>query len=183
MVTLGSLWLAILLSAVFVWIGSSIVWMLLPHHKKDFAKVPDEEGARQALSGISPGTYMIPHVESHEAMKDADVVSKMKEGPVGYFRIVPSGPPEMGKKLVISFVYYLFVGFLVAYVLSNLLNPGDEYMHVFRFAAVIAWSAYGLAIIQDSVWFGRPWNQAFKHLLDAFFYALLTGGVFGWLWP
>ncbi len=183
MVTLGSLWLAILLSAVFVWIGSAIVWMVLPHHKKDFSKVPNEDEARQALSGISPGAYMIPHAESQAALKDPEIVSKMKEGPVGYLTVVPNGVPAMGGKLVMSFVFYLFVGFIVAYVLSNLLNPGAEYMHVFRFATVIAWLAYGLAIIQDAIWFGRPWNQAFKHLLDAFFYGLLTGGVFGWLWP
>lgn len=183
MISLGSLWLAILLSAVFVWIGSAIVWMVLPHHKKDYAKVPDEEAVRSAMSGIGPGTYMIPHATSPEEFKNPEFVSKMTEGPVGYFTIVPSGPPTMGGKLVMSFAFYLFVSFMVAYLASNFLEPGMEYMRVFRFASVTAWLAYGFAVIQDAVWFGRPWSQTLKHVFDAFIYALLTGGVFGWLWP
>ena len=64
MVTIGALWLPILLSAVFVFIASSVIWMILPHHKGDFQKLPDEEAARAALKNVAPGQYLIPYSSS-----------------------------------------------------------------------------------------------------------------------
>ena len=183
MVTIGSLWLAVLISAVLVWIASAVVWTVLPHHKKDYAVTPDEEAARQALSGISAGTYSIPHATSMESFKDPEFITKMIEGPVGFLTIVSNGTPAMGKKLAMSFGFYIFVGFTVAYLASRSLAPGAEYMFVFQVTSTIAWAAYGFAIIQDGIWFGRPFSHVWKHLFDAFLYGILTGGVFGWLWP
>ena len=53
------LWLPILLSAVVVWIVSAVVWMALPHHKRDFIALADEDGFMDHLrkSGIQPGNY------------------------------------------------------------------------------------------------------------------------------
>ena len=45
----GSLWLPVLVAAAAVWIASAIVWMALPHHKKDFSKLPSEDGVAEAL--------------------------------------------------------------------------------------------------------------------------------------
>jgi hypothetical protein len=42
---------------------------------------------------------------------------------------------------------------------------------------------YGAAHAQESIWSGRSWVVTFKHLFDSVIYALLTAGVFGWLWP
>jgi len=182
MITIGSLWLAIVLSAVFVWIGSAIVWMALPHHKKEFGKLPNEDAVRQAMSGASPGLYSMPHGDA-SSMKDPTFIQKMKEGPNAFVTVVPNGAPAMGGNLVKSFVFYLFVSFMVAYLASNFLPAGMEYLQVFRFAATTAWLAYGLAAVPDAVWFGKPWSSVVKGVLDAFLYGLLTGGVFGWLWP
>jgi hypothetical protein len=33
------------------------------------------------------------------------------------------------------------------------------------------------------VWKQKPWSMTFKHVFDGLVYALLTAGVFGWLWP
>ena len=41
MVTIPSLWLPILLSAVVVWILSAVVWMFMPHRKKEFKGLRD----------------------------------------------------------------------------------------------------------------------------------------------
>ena len=43
--------------------------------------------------------------------------------------------------------------------------------------------AYGFVGFQESIWFGLPGKVAFKHALDGLVYALLTAGIFGWLWP
>ena len=54
--TILSLWMPIVASAVIVWIASAVVWMVLPWHKSDWRPVPDEEATHSALTGIAPGT-------------------------------------------------------------------------------------------------------------------------------
>ena len=43
MTGLPALWLPILLSSVIVFVASSIIHMLLPWHKSDYPKVPNED--------------------------------------------------------------------------------------------------------------------------------------------
>jgi hypothetical protein len=183
MVTIGSLWLAILLSAVLVLIASAFVWMALPHHKNEYARLPDEERVRDVLSGTAPGLYSLPHAASADSMKDPEFLARLKEGPVAFLTVVPSGVPAMGGNIGKSFIYYLVVSFMVAYLAHAFLEPGMPYLQVFRFTAVTAWLAYGFGVVPYSIWFGHPWSSSAKYLLDALLFGLLTGGVFGWLWP
>ena len=57
MVSILSLWLPILVSAVFVFIVSKIIHVFLGYHKSDFGKVSNEDEVMAALrSGrIKPG--------------------------------------------------------------------------------------------------------------------------------
>ena len=184
MVTIGSLWLAILLSAVVVFVLSAIFWTVSPHHKKDFQPLPDEGAALSALrpQNLAPGLYWMPHAEP-QAMKDPAVVEKYKQGPVAILTVMKSGVPGMGKSMALAFVWYLIVGVFVAYVASRHLPAGAEYLAVHRLVSVTAFLAYGMCVVQDSIWFGRPWSFSCKILLDGLVYGLFTGGVFGWLWP
>jgi hypothetical protein len=95
--------------------------------------------------------------------------------------VMPPGAPAMGGKLIACFVYYVFVGVLCAYMVSRTLSIDAPYLQVFRIAGTVAFIAYGVAYIQDSIWFGRPVSLTAKSLLDALLYGLVTGGVFGWL--
>ncbi len=185
MIGIDSLWLAILLSAVIVWFASAAIWMLLPHHKTDYKRLPDEDAARQTLrpQNLPPGQYNIPHMTSMKAMQEPEAKRKFDEGPVAFITVLPNGAPPMGRNMALSFVFFLVVGLFVAYVAGRTLTPGAEYLAVFRLTGVVAWAAYGFAVIQDAIWFGRPWSSVIKALFDAFVYALLTAGVFGWLWP
>jgi hypothetical protein len=54
---------------------------------------------------------------------------------------------------------------------------------VFRFAGVTAFCCYGMALLQNSIWFKRKWRQTFVSMFDALIFSLVTAGVFGWLWP
>jgi hypothetical protein len=56
-------------------------------------------------------------------------------------------------------------------------------MNVFCFAGVTAFMGYAVALWQMSIWYKRSWSLTFKATLDGVIYALLTAGVFGWLWP
>ena len=89
----------------------------------------------------------------------------------------------MGKNMVLSLVYYLLVGGMVAYLAGRTLGPGTPYLKVFQIVGTVAWLAHGWGVITDGIWFGRPWGAIAKHLIDSLAYGLLTGGVFGWLWP
>jgi len=47
MVSIILLWLPILLSAVIVFVVSSILHMVLPYHRSDFSKIPKEKEAAE----------------------------------------------------------------------------------------------------------------------------------------
>ena len=185
MVTIGALWLPILLSAVAVWVASAIIWMVMPHHKSDFAKLPDEDAARQALAPqqLVPGQYSIPYAASAKDAQDPETVRKFEEGPVGFLTVVPSGAPTMGSKIGLSMIFYLVISVIVAYLASRVLDPGADYLAVFRVTGTVAWLAYGTATVPDAIWFGRPWSVVVKGLLDSLLFGLLTAGFFGWGWP
>jgi hypothetical protein len=89
----------------------------------------------------------------------------------------------MGSKIGLSFVFYLLISTVVAYLASRTLDAGEDYLAVFRVTGTVAWLAYGTATVPDAIWFGRPWSAIVKGLVDALVFALLTAGFFGWLWP
>ncbi len=185
MVSIAALWLPILLSAVIVFVASSILHMLLPFHRSDYRKLPQEDKVLDCLrtAGVTPGrVYIFPHCD-HKDMKSAEAQERFKRGPVGQLTIIPSGPPAMPKFLGQWFVYLLVVGVFVAYLTSRTRPAGTDYLEVFRVAGCTAFMGYSLALIQDSIWRGQTWGVTFKHLLDGLIYALLTAGTFGWLWP
>lgn len=60
MVPLTALWLPILLSAVIVFVASSIMHMLLPYHQGDYQKLPDEDKLRAARRWSEAGPLYFP---------------------------------------------------------------------------------------------------------------------------
>jgi hypothetical protein len=185
MVPISALWLPILLSAVIVFIASSILHMVLPYHRSDYRKLPDEEKVADALraAGVTPGpVYHFPHT-THSTMKSPEVAEKFKRGPVGLLTVIPSGPPAMGKYLGLWFGYCIVMSIFVAYLTGRTRVPGTQYLEVFRVAGATAFVGYGIGQLQDSIWKGQTWGVTFKHVVDGLIYALLTAGVFGWLWP
>ena len=175
------LWMPILMSAVLVFIMSALVWMVLPWHKTDFRKTRDEEAVRAALKGEEPGVYLLPYHVDPADLKDEAVQQKYVDGPQAFVTVIPNGLPQMGPKLGLTFGYYVFVGILCAYFVSRTTSPGADYLEIFRIAGTTAFIAHGVAYVQESIWFGRPWPLTAKSFLDALIYALLTGGAFGWL--
>jgi hypothetical protein len=176
-----TLWMPILASSVIVFIVSALVWTVLPWHKKDYKQTANEEAVRAALSGNAPGLYVLPHCKDPADFKNPDMAQKFIDGPQGFITIVPNGMPKMGSKLALSFVQNVVVGIICAYMVSRTLAPDADYLAVFRIAGTTAFIAYGMAYLQESTWFGRPWSVTIKNLFDALLYGLLTGGTFGWL--
>ena len=185
MVAVMSLWIPILVSAVIVFVASSIIHMVLPYHRTDFGRLPAEDAVMDALRkiGIPPGDYMVPCAGSPKQMKDPAFIDKMKKGPVAVLTVMKSGPPSMGPSLALWFLYCAVVGLFAAYVAGRALAPGAQYLAVFRFAGCTAFVGYALALWQNSIWYKRAWSTTLKSTFDGLVYALLTAGTFGWLWP
>lgn len=184
MVTIASLWLSIVLASVLVYIAAAIIWTVMPWHKSEFKSVPDESAVRAALGpDIPPGRYNIPNIATPAALKDPEVARLFTDGPIGFLTILPKGIPKMGKSMVQSLLYYFVVSGTIAYLASRSLAPGAEYWEVFRFVGTFAWAVYGLGIVPDAIWFGRPWSAIWKNLFDALIIGSLTAGAFAGFWP
>jgi len=185
MAAIISLWLPILLSAVAVFIISSIIHMFLGYHNSDFKKLPSEDGVMDDLRkhNLPPGNYVMPHASTGKERNAQEFKDKMKKGPVAFITMFPSGEMGMGKSLILWFVYCVIVGIFAAYITGKALSPEASYINVFKFAGVTAFAGYGLALLQGSIWFQKSWSATFKSMFDALIYALFTAGIFGWLWP
>jgi hypothetical protein len=185
MVGLSELWLPILLSAIAVFVASSLIHMVLGYHKNDFAPVPKEDAVMDALRpfALQPGDYMMPRAKSMDDMKSPAFKEKMEKGPMVTMTVMPADHNFLGKTLAIWFVYCLVISLFAAYVASRAVPRGAPYLAVSRFASTTAFAAYGLALWQNSIWYRRKWSTTIKSNIDSVIYAFLTGGFIGWLWP
>ena len=93
MVPALSLWLPILLSAVFVFILSSIIHMVLKYHNTDYGKVPSEDGVMDAMRAfnIPPGDYVMPHAADMKEMGSPEFKEKLSKGPAVFMTVLLSG--------------------------------------------------------------------------------------------
>ena len=186
MVTLTALWIPILLSAVLVFVASSIIHVFLTYHRSDFAAVPDEDGVMDALRpfNIAPGDYVFPRAGSPDAMKSEEFQAKAKRGPAAFITVIPSEDMfSMGRQLTQWFIYCVVVSIFAAYVAGRSLGDGQEYLAAFRITGTVAFACYAVAGWQRSIWFRQAWSTTIKNTADGLVYALLTAGCFGWLWP
>jgi hypothetical protein len=181
---LAVLWLPILLSAIFVFIASSIIHMVLPYHRSSYRQLADEDKVRAAIraAGVTPGLYNFPYC-THKDMNSETVKAKQIEGPVGFLTIYPNGPVNLAKFLIQWFVFCLIVGIVVAYVAAHAAQPGATYRHVFGVVGTAAFLAYGVGGLSNGIWKGYPWRMVLLEAFDGLIYGLLTAGTFAWLWP
>jgi len=185
MVPVMSLGISILVSAVIVFVASSIIHMALPYHRTDFRRLPKENEVLEDLRrfNVPPGDYAAPHAGSPAGMKQPEFVEKMKKGPIVFMTIAPGGPPSMTTSLVLWFLYSVVVSFFAAYIAGRAVGPGADYLTVFRFVGSTAFMGYSLALLQNSIWYKRNWGMTLKSMFDGLVYGLLTAGTFAWLWP
>jgi hypothetical protein len=184
MTGLTALWLPILLSAVIVFVASSLIHMASPWHKTDYPKMSNEDQVMDALRplAIPPGDYFFPRPAGRDDMRSPAFAEKMKQGPVAVMTVMPHYM-SMGRNLALWFVYIVVISAFAAYIAGRALPPGTIYLQVFRFAGATAFIGYAAALWQMSIWYHRAWTTTIKATVDGLIYASLTAGVFGWLWP
>ncbi len=185
MVPILDLWLPILVSAVFVFVASSILHLVLGYHNSDFKPMPSENEVMDALRrfNIPPGDYAVPHAGGPQGLKSPAFQEKLARGPRFFATVLKPGPMTMGPQLAQWFLFCVVVGVLAAYVTGRAAGPGTEYLVIFRFAGTTSFIAYTVAQWPETIWYQRSWVTAAKNTFDGLFYSLLTGGAFGWLWP
>jgi hypothetical protein len=184
MVSLVALWLPVLLSAVLAFVASSIIHMALRWHASDFKKFAAEDAVLDALRpfALSPGDYAAPMPDSMAHMNSPEFKAKYERGPRIAMTVL--GPDNsMGRNLAWWFVYLLVVTVFAAYVAAMTLGTDAPYLSVFRVTATVAFAGYALALWQGWIWYSRSLGYVARSTIDGLVYALLTGGVFGWLWP
>src|SRR3954469_21395050 len=111
MATLPAVWLPVVLSAVLVFISSSIIHMLLKDHNKDYKQTPNEDAVRAAIRAGSPppAQYIIPYCSDMKDMENPEMQQKYAEGPVAVINLMQPGRPNMGKSLGQWFAFLLVV--------------------------------------------------------------------------
>ena len=184
MVELSSIWLPILLSAVFVFIASSVLHMMIPIHSKDYSALPGEDEilATMGKHGITPGLYRFPFCTSMKEMGSPEHLAKMNQGPNGMLTILPDGPMAMGKYLLHWFAFSLLITLFVGYLSSMALEAEATFREVFRFAGTAATLGFAIPVLCDSIWKAVPWPVPFRFFFDGVVYSLVTGATFAWFW-
>ena len=100
MVSLGALVLPIVLSAVLVFVLSSIIHMVLGYHNRDYTPLPNEEAVRAAIRSGNPAPrqYIIPYCAPKE-LDSIETKRKLMEGPVAVLNLKPTGSARTGSRI------------------------------------------------------------------------------------
>jgi len=185
MVPLTSLWLPIVLSAIGVFVASSITHMVLKYHRTDFKGLPAQDEIMDALRkfNIPPGDYLMPFCSDPAEMRSTEFKEKWARGPLMVATFWKPGPMSMGPQLGQWFVFCTVVSLFAAYVTSRALEPGADYLKVSQIASTTAFLGYAMSHWSDAIWYKRSKLTVAKASFDGLIYGLITGGVFGWLWP
>ena len=185
MTNIALLWLPILLSAVFVFLASSIIHMALPWHNSDFRSVPNEEQVAAALRpfALPPGDYAMPKPSSMKELKTPAYLDRANKGPVMTMTIMPNGMMKMGGMLLQWFIYLLVVALAAGAVAATTLPRAADSHVVVHTVLLTAFLGYTMALWQMTIWYRRSLSTTLKSTVDGILYAAITAGTFAWLWP
>ena len=177
---LTSLMLPMVLSSVALFFASFLSWMVVPIHRKDWAKLEKEDDFLRVVGelGIAGGSYMFPGCNTPEEMKSEAYTKKWEAGPCGIITVFSQ--VSMGKNLGLTFLYFLVVNFCLGYLATLALGRGAEFMAVFRFVSMAGLVTFLAAIVQHAIWFH---NRIVGHVIESIAYAAISGAIFAAMWP
>jgi len=197
---LAHLWLPILVSGVGVWIASFIAWMAIGHHKKDRDAIP--AGGEQAFMdtitrmSIGPGNYGFPDFCQHDALPRKEKMEALKalydRHPQGLLRVW--APTNMGANMALTFLFYLVTSAVIGYLGWAALPHGmasgaggvggaATFWKVFQVLGTAGVLAYCFASFPGDLWFQKKRRAMAMDWIDGVAFGLITGAVFGALWP
>lgn len=179
------LWIPLLVSAVLVFVASSLIHMVLKWHQSDFKPLPNEDEVRSAIraGNPAPGMYVTPYCTDMKQLSAPEFQKKFTEGPVGHLTLRAPGMPSMGPSLVQWFLFCVVTSAFAAYLASKTLPGEASFGQVLRVTGLLSFLTYFGGSVQAWIWMGKPSSAVAKDLLDSLIYSAITGAVFAWLWP
>lgn len=177
--TVTDLWLAILASGIATHILCTLAWMAMPHHKKEWAGLPNEDSLHKTFTeSVPPGQYVFPFVADHKQCNDP--AYKQKVEACSGMLVIWHGSTNMGKAIGLTLLFFLVTAFVIGYLASLALPRGADFMHVFRFVTTAGLLAHVAGKFPGVFWFRR---KVAIDVVDAVVFALATGAIFAALWP
>jgi hypothetical protein len=109
MISVTALLVPALVSAVLVFVVSSIIHMLTPWLAGDFKRLPNEDGVLSALRpfNLAPGSYVAPRPASMKEMGMQEFQAKAKLGPNVTLQVRPAGGTGIGVSSVSGLCFRL----------------------------------------------------------------------------
>lgn len=177
-----SLWLPIIATTLVLFFASFLAWVVLPHHKPDIRRWPDEDRLLDFVrqSDAEAGEYLFPLIDDKD-MKEDWAKERYADGPWGSITLW-AGQPAMGANMVKSVLFFLVVTLVVAYLGTFALPAGAEFATVFHFMAITAILAHTSGGVLREIWFTRPLRAKLMDFIDGVAYGLITAAIFAWLW-
>ena len=174
------LWLPILLSGLATHVISTLAWMVLPHHKPEWRKLPVEDEFQDWLDQkeVAPNQYIFPHSDDPAEMKSDSF--KQKQGKCRGMLVLWPTPPNMAVNIAQTLAFFFVAAFLIAYLASLGLSKGSSFLQVFQFVATSALLTHCAGQFPGVFWFRR---RVAMDLLDGVAHAVATGIIFAALWP
>ena len=179
------LWLPTVVASVAVFLASFVIHMVVKWHQHDQKALPNEGAVADAMRGTPPGEYRMPFASSMQEMRTPAFHEKMKRDPIAIIGIAPY-TPDLGfkKALGLWFVYILVISWLSSHIAWGPLHDATPHHGIIvHTVGLAAWLGYGFGHAHQSIWGPKPWVQTIKNMVDGLVYALITGGIFAWLWP
>ena len=183
--TIVQLWMPILVSAVLVFVASSLIHMVFKWHNADYKKLANEDDARIAIgaSAPAPGQYILPHCADMKEMQGEAMKKKYVDGPIAFITLRKNGPPSMGMPLSLWFVYSIAIATLAGALAMQAYTRTSDAQAAGHLVGMVSLMAYAGGSVQMGIWMGKPWGSVAKDVLDAVIYGTISALTFMWLWP
>lgn len=182
---IANLWMPILLTAVLIFVASSLIHMVFKWHNTDYRKFDNEDEVRAAVrASTPPGQYFFPHCIDMKEMASEAMQKKFIEGPIGFITVRPAGPPTMGMQLSLWFIYTIVIATIAGWLAFGAYPMGKGAAHAAgHMVGLISLLAYVGGSVQMGIWMGKPWSSVAKDALDGLIYGTISALVFWQLWP
>ena len=176
--------LAVAVAAIAVFFASFVAWSVLPHHKPDVRRLPDENAFISAVKplGLPPGHYLFPQPASPAEYKSQEFREILGKGPWGVLTLGRSRP-MFPRNLALVFASYLAVCFLAGYLTSLAVPPDAGFMSVFRVSFTACALGFVFGGLPNDIFFMKPARFVITCLIDAVVFAAIGGAMLALLWP
>lgn len=182
---LAGLAFPIFVSAFAVLGANCVVRILIMQRLQTWKTLPEEDETIEQLQkcGTGPGLYVFPgtHSRSSSAAEESRQ-QRMESGPWGTLN-VRARQPNIGRALLQSLTFCLITSVSIGYLGTLALDPGDDFLAVFRVIGTAGILAYAFGGIPDAIWWGLDFRSTLINVAGGVVYGLITGIVFGILWP